>query len=155
MKVVAVTDAAGAVVAPDLLAAAEGIHRQLRPHLPADYRGRMGEVFASGAEMAVALDGERVVGLTVFRVIEKTFTGRELYCDDLVTDETRRSTGVGHELIAYMERVGRERGCDMLALDSGTQRQQAHKFYFREGMVVTSFHFNKKLSERPTSVKLS
>jgi len=31
-------------------------------------------------------------------------------------------------------------------LDSGTQRTQAHKFYFREGMVVTSFHFAKKLA---------
>ena len=49
-------------------------------------------------------------------------------------------------MIAYMERVGRERGCDVLALDSGTQRQQAHKFYFREGLVVGAFHFSKKLT---------
>ena len=79
MKVVAVTDAAGTIVAPDLLAAAEAVHRQLRPHLPAGYAERMREVFASGAEMAVVLDGERVAGVTVFRVIEKTFTGRELF----------------------------------------------------------------------------
>ena len=145
MNVVAVTDARGAVVDAALLAAAEPVHRQLRPHLPADYAGRMREVFASGAEMAVALDGERVVGVTVFRVIEKTFTGRELYCDDLVTDEARRSSGAGRAMIAYMERLGRERGCDVLALDSGTQRQLAHKFYFREGLAVSSFHFSKKL----------
>ena len=145
MKVVAVTDAAGTVVAPDLLAAAEAVHRQLRPHLPAGYAARMREVFASGAEMAVALDGERVAGVTVFRVIEKTFTGRELYCDDLVTDEARRSRGAGHAMVAFMEGVARERGCDVLALDSGTQRQQAHKFYFREGLVVSAFHFSKKL----------
>lgn len=145
MNVVAVTDARGAVVDAALLAAAEPVHRQLRPHLPADYAGRMREVFASGAEMAVALDGERVVGVTVFRVIEKTFTGRELYCDDLVTDEASRSRGAGRAMVAYMERVGRERGCDALALDSGTQRQQAHKFYFREGLVVGAFHFSKKL----------
>jgi hypothetical protein len=145
MKVVAVTDAAGTVVAPDLLSSAEAVHRQLRPHLPADYAGRMRAVFASGAEMAVAVDGERVVGVTVFRVIEKTFTGRELYCDDLVTDEAVRSRGAGHAMIGHMEGVARERGCDVLALDSGTQRQQAHRFYFREGLVVGSFHFTKKL----------
>ena len=145
MNVVAVTDARGAVLDAALLAAAEPVHRQLRPHLPADYAGRMREIFAGGAEMAVALEGERVVGVTVFRVIEKTFTGRELYCDDLVTDEASRSKGAGRAMIAYMERVGRERGCDVLALDSGTQRQQAHKFYFREGLVVSSFHFSKKL----------
>jgi GNAT superfamily N-acetyltransferase len=128
-----------------LLAAAERVHRQLRPNL-GDYVARMKQVLAAGAQMAVALEGEEVRGLTVFRVLEKTLSGRELYCDDLVTDEAKRSTGVGHMLVEYMERIGRERRCDMLALDSGTQRQQAHKFYFREGMVVTSFHFNKKLA---------
>ena len=145
MKVVAVTDAAGTIVAPDLLAAAEAVHRQLRPHLPAGYAERMREVFASGAEMAGAMDGDRVAGVTVFRVIEKTFSGRELYCDDLVTDEASRSKGAGKAMIAYMERIARARGCDTFALDSGCQRQQAHKFYFREGLVVAAFHFTKSL----------
>ena len=144
LSVIAVTDSGGAVIDAALLAAAEGVHRQLRPHLT-DYLGRMQQVFGSGAEMAVAVVAGKVAGVTVFRVIEKTFSGRELYCDDLVTDERRRSTGVGHALIAYMERVGRERRCDVLALDSGTQRQQAHKFYFREQMPITAFHFSKKL----------
>lgn len=128
-----------------LLASAEAIHRQLRPHLPAAYAARMKEIFAGGARMAVALVDGELAGLAVYRILEKTFTGRELYCDDLVTDERRRSAGVGKALIAYMERIGRERGCDYLALDSGCQRQQAHKFYFREGLPITSFHFSKKL----------
>lgn len=145
VSVVAVTDASGAVVNADMMGAAEGVHRQLRPNLPADYAERMKQVFASGAEMAVAVVDGRVAGITVFRVMEKTFSGRELYCDDLVTDEKQRSKGVGRALIAYMEALGRGRGCDMLALDSGTQRQQAHKFYFREQMPITAFHFSKKL----------
>lgn len=146
MNVVAVSGPGAAVADEALLAAAEPVHRQLRPHLPADYRRRMGEVFASGAEMAVAVEGGRVVGVAVYRVIEKTFTGRELYCDDLVTDEGRRSAGAGKAMIAFMERIGRERRCDVLALDSGTQRQQAHKFYFREGLVASAFHFTKNLA---------
>ena len=145
VNVIPVTGERGQVANPDMLVAAEGVHRQLRPHLPPDYVARMNEVFANGGEMAVAIEGSEVVGIAVFRVLEKTFTGRELYCDDLVTDEARRSTGIGHALIRYMEEVGRERDCDVLALDSGTQRQQAHKFYFREGLPITSFHFTKKL----------
>jgi GNAT superfamily N-acetyltransferase len=145
VDVVALTDASGAVINEDLLAAAESVHRQLRPQLPDGYAQRMKAIFAGGAEMAVALVDAKVAGITVYRILEKTFTGRELYCDDLVTDEQRRSTGVGHALIAYMEKVARERGCDYLALDSGTQRQQAHKFYFREQMPITAFHFSKKL----------
>jgi hypothetical protein len=37
----------------------------------------------------------------------------------------------------------------MLALDSGTHRQQAHKFYFREQMPITAFHFTKSLRPKP------
>jgi len=143
-KVVGITDARGAVVDEALLRAAEPVHLQLRPQLAGRYLERMHEVFASGAEMAVAVVDGAVAGITVFRVIEKTHSGRELYCDDLVTDETRRSTGVGHALIQYMERICRERRCDTFALDSGCQRQKAHKFYFREGMTILAFHFSKK-----------
>jgi GNAT superfamily N-acetyltransferase len=142
----AVTDATGAVVRPELLAAAEPVHRQLRPHLPAQYRTRLEAVFATGAEMAVAREGERVVGVAVFRVIDKTSGGRELYCDDLVTDEGARSKGAGRAMIAYMERVARERDCAILSLDSGTHRPQAHRFYFREGLAISAFHFLKKLT---------
>jgi len=153
MNVVAVTNESGEIVNADLLAAAESVHRQLRPHLPANYVGRMKEVFAGGAEMAVAVADGQVTGITVFRVLEKTHSGRDLYCDDLVTDERLRSTGVGHALVDYMERLCRERQCDTFSLDSGCQRQQAHKFYFREGMTITSLHFDKKISKNQTGIK--
>jgi GNAT superfamily N-acetyltransferase len=144
IEVVPVTNAAGKVVAPDWLAKAEPVHRQLRPQLK-NYAERLHEVFAGGGRMAVAVKDGKVLGITVYRIQEKTYSGRELYCDDLITDETQRSTGVGHALMQYMESLGRERGCDTLALDSGCQRQQAHKFYFREGLVIPSFHFTKAL----------
>ena len=144
MRVVAVSNAKGEITDAQLLASAERVHRQLRPHLK-DYVGRMKQVLAGGAEMAVAVVDGNVAGVTVFRVLEKTHSGRDLYCDDLVTDEAKRSTGVGHALMQYMEGVCRERDCDMLSLDSGAQRRQAHKFYCREGMTITSFHFNKPI----------
>ena len=155
MNVIAVTDDRGAIVNADLLAAAESVHRELRPHLPQNYVERMKEVFAGGAEMAVAVIDGQVAGVTVFRILEKTHSGRDLYCDDLVTGERQRSAGVGHALMEYMEAICRERACDTFSLDSGTWRQQAHKFYFREGMTITSFHFDKKISKNPTGIKFS
>jgi GNAT superfamily N-acetyltransferase len=155
VNVIAVTDAAGAIVNADLLAAAESVHRELRPHLPQNYVERMKQVFAGGAEMAVAVVDGQVTGVTVFRVLEKTHSGRDLYCDDLVTSEKRRSSGVGRALMGYMEDICRARQCDTFSLDSGTWRQQAHKFYFREGMTITSFHFDKKISQKNTGIKFS
>jgi GNAT superfamily N-acetyltransferase len=148
LQVIAVTDDRGAVIEPQWLARAEGVHRSLRTALPADYAGKLARVFAGGGRMCVAADGDRVVGVAVYRISENTFAGLNMYVDDLVTDAQERSRGVGHALMAHLERVARDAGCENLRLDSGTHRQQAHRFYFREGMVITSFSFTKPLSAR-------
>jgi len=145
MQIVEVTDDKGAIAAPDWFKKAEPVHRQLRTALPAEYEAKMKRVFAGGARMCVAVDGKDVAGVSVYRMHENTFYGKQLYVDDLVTDERRRSSGVGRALLGHLEQKARAAGFDNLTLDSGTQRQQAHKFYFREGMAVTSFHFMKKL----------
>jgi GNAT superfamily N-acetyltransferase len=146
IRVVDITDSAGRIVERDWLARAERVHRELRPHLPEDYVGKMQRVFAGGARMSVAVRDDAVVGVAVHRIHENTFDGVQMYCDDLVTNPDARSSGVGAALMRHMEALARAAGCAKLNLDSGTQRQQAHKFYFREGMVVTSFHFAKPLS---------
>lgn len=142
MKIVDLASEGGRIAGSEWLARAERVHRQLRPHLPADYAGKMARVLA-GARMALAVEDETVLGLAVYRWHENTFDGLKFYVDDLVTDETRRSSGVGHALIAHLENIARGLGAGGLVLDSGTQRTQAHKFYFREGFVITSFTFKK------------
>jgi len=145
MEIIEITDSDGAIVRPDWLARAEGTHRQLRTALPADYRAKMQRVFAGGGRMMVAAEGDAVCGLAVWRVHENTHIGMHLYVDDLVTDEARRSVGVGRALMQWLERRARDLSCVALVLDSGTQRTRAHRFYFREGMAVVCFNFQKDL----------
>jgi GNAT superfamily N-acetyltransferase len=145
MQIVEVIDEKGAIAAPEWLSKAEAVHRQLRTALPPEYEAKMKRVFAGGARMCVAVEGADVAGVAVYRMYENTFYGKQLYVDDLVTDDKRRSSGVGRALLGHLEQKARAAGFDNLTLDSGTQRLQAHRFYFREGMAVTSFHFMKKL----------
>jgi GNAT superfamily N-acetyltransferase len=146
MQIVAVTDDQGVVVEPEWVRRAEPVHRQLRPMLPADYAGRLAEVFRSGARMCVAVEGDKVLGVALWRVIENTYEGRRCYVDDLVTDERHRSQGVGKALLGYLESGARKSDCNVLALSSGVQRSDAHRFYFREGMHIPSFDFRKNLT---------
>jgi GNAT superfamily N-acetyltransferase len=145
MDIIHVTDDAGRVVEQGWLKRAESVHRQLRTALPADYEGKMKRVFAGGARMCVATEGDAVRGVAVYRINENTFEGLHLYVDDLVTDERQRSRGVGRELMEHLQKLALAASCEATTLDSGTQRRKAHKFYFREGMVITSFHFRKPL----------
>ena len=147
IKVIRITDRDGVVVAPDWLAKAEAVHRELRPQIPADYMAKMHMIFAGGGRMIVAAEGDRVLGVAVYRIVEDTFNGRKLYCDDLVTTEQQRSTGVGHAMMQFMEQEGDDAHCNAFALDSGVQRSRAHAFYFREGMVVVSFNFKKDIGK--------
>lgn len=128
-----------------LLARCEAVHRQLRPQLPSDYTERMREILSSGAQMIAAEDEGQVLGVAVFRIIENSFEGRKLYVDDLVTDESKRSQGVGSALMNWLEAHARKTGCSTLALDSGSQRHRAHGFYFRQGLHIASYSFRKLL----------
>jgi GNAT superfamily N-acetyltransferase len=145
MRVVAVTGDHGEIVETEWLKRAESVHRQLRPRLPADYASRLEEIFATGVRMALVAEGEDVLSVTLWRIVENTYEGRRLYVDDLVTDANRRSRGAGRFLLAWLENKAVSLGCDVLALDSGVQRQQAHRFYFREGMSISSYCFKKAL----------
>jgi GNAT superfamily N-acetyltransferase len=120
---------------------------QLRPHLAeAGFVARVRAQQAQGYRLAYLLAEDKVVAVAGFRVMEMLATGRTLYVDDLVTDEARRSHGFGRAMLEWLQAFAREAGCATFSLDSGTHRQEAHAFYFRERMRVTSFHFAKKLT---------
>ena len=74
-----------------------------------------------------------------------TTAGRRLYVDDLVTDSAARSGGHGKLLLADLEKRARDAGCTSLTLDSGIQRSDAHRFYFRERMMIAAYHFSREL----------
>jgi GNAT superfamily N-acetyltransferase len=119
---------------------------QLRPHVTAEeFVGRVRAQQAQGYRLAYLLaeDSGEAVAVAGFRVMEMLATGRTLYVDDLVTDEARRSRGYGKAMLDWLQAHARDAGCATFSLDSGTQRREAHAFYFREGMRVTSFHFAK------------
>jgi len=73
--------------------------------------------------------------------MEMLYCSRILYVDDLSTDERERSRGYGRALIEWLKEEARENGCRELQLDSGVQRERAHRFYFREGLTINCYHF--------------
>ncbi|WP_030610987.1 GNAT family N-acetyltransferase [Streptomyces fulvoviolaceus] len=122
--------------------------RELRPHLTEELFAEVyAEGYAQGLRFTAAYgdDGTTCVGVAGWRVIVNTSSLRKLYVDDLVTAETARSGGVGRALLGYLEDRARALGCHVLNLDSGTRRTDAHRFYLRERMDITGFHFVKRL----------
>ncbi|MFI6006962.1 GNAT family N-acetyltransferase [Streptomyces sp. NPDC051366] len=120
---------------------------ELRTHLTEDlFLSIVAEGHSQGLRFTAAYDDAGAcVGAAGWRIVANTYQVRKLYVDDLVTAATARSTGVGRALLAHLEQHARAAACTSLTLDSGTQRTDAHRFYFRERMAVTAFNFEKPL----------
>ncbi|MFE5806941.1 GNAT family N-acetyltransferase [Streptomyces sp. NPDC056491] len=120
---------------------------ELRPHLTEElFLEIVMEARGQGLRFTAAYDADGVcMGAAGWRIVVNTSMVRSLYVDDLVTAAAARSAGVGHELLAHLERHALAAGCTALTLESGTQRTDAHRFYFRERMAVTAFSFEKPL----------
>ena len=119
---------------------------QLRPHLvAAEFVTRVRRMQPEGFVLARLEEEGEVRAVAGYRYHEKLFSGRTLYVDDLVTDGTQRSRGHGRRMLAWLAEQAKARGCDLLELDSGVQRFEAHRFYFRERMSVTAYHFTRAL----------
>ena len=122
------------------------VMRQLRSHLAEDeYLRMIRRMQRLGYRLAAATESGEVRCVAGYRIVEFLAYGKFLYVDDLVTAEDARSGGCGRRMLDWLAGVAREEGAGSLQLDSGVLRHEAHRFYFREGMKISSYHFSVTL----------
>jgi GNAT superfamily N-acetyltransferase len=119
---------------------------QLRTELTLEqWRRIYAEGHPQGLRFTVVEAQGAIVAIAGWRLVACTTAGRRLYVDDLVTNAAVRSSGHGRLLLTELEVRARAAGCTLLDLDSGVHRGAAHRFYFREGMIITAYHFTVPL----------
>jgi GNAT superfamily N-acetyltransferase len=119
------------------------VMQQLRPHLQdAEFVSRVRhqqDLF--GYAVAFLEDQGQIQTVAGFRLSENLCDGKSLYVDDLVTDAKARSHGYGDRLFDWLVEYARQQQCHVLQLDSGVQRFEAHRFYLRKRMKISSHRF--------------
>lgn len=68
---------------------------------------------------------------------------RHLFLYDLITTKAFRSQGHGKEMLEYLEDYAKITNCTMLVLTSSFIREDAHRFYEREGYRKSGFTLTK------------
>ena len=134
---------------PESIARCFAVMRELRPALtsPEQFVALIQQQQVEGFQLAFlvhrgqAARHGQVVTVAGFRVQHMLATGLTMYVDDLVTGDAFRSQGHGKAMLDWLISRARMQGCQTFSLDSGTHRREAHAFYFRERMRVSSFHF--------------
>jgi len=119
---------------------------ELRPHLAElDFLPRIRAQQAEGYHLAALEHRGAVTTVAGFRIQLMLATGKTLYVDDLVTLSSARSLGHGKAMLRWLIDHARAHACTAFSLDSGTHRHDAHAFYLRERLRITSFHFHLRL----------
>ncbi|MBI4784623.1 MAG: GNAT family N-acetyltransferase [Oscillatoriophycideae cyanobacterium NC_groundwater_1537_Pr4_S-0.65um_50_18] len=131
---------------------------QLRPHLNADeFVDRVRRQMLNGYRLAFVQDkkiqgeGEidavpdQTIAVAGFRISECLAWGKFLYVDELVVTEQGRSQGYGQQLLQWLMDYAEQQHCEQFHLDSGVQRFEAHRFYFRQRLSITCYHFARLL----------
>lgn len=116
---------------------------QLRPSLPSEkYLPMIRRMMqADGYRLVALYEKAEVRAVAGYRFMEMLYCGKLMYVDDLNTAEAHRSRGFGKALLDWLKAEARAQGCAQLHLDSGVQRENTHRFYFREGLTISGYHF--------------
>ncbi|TQQ81179.1 GNAT family N-acetyltransferase [Halonotius terrestris] len=120
---------------------------QLRPRVNAEeYFEYLEQMTTTGYRLFGLFVDDELAAVAGVNIGVNMYYGRHLWIDELVTDSKHRSEGYGAQLMAYLEDWASERGCNKVALSSGLQREEAHRFYEEKvGMEKASYVFTKEL----------
>ena len=96
--------------------------------------------------LVAQIDNSKIIGM-----ISMVFLSRlnqntsEMYVPELIVSQNYHSKGIGKKLINFSIKLGKEKKCHRIRLESGNQRIESHKFYKHLGFEDSSVFFTKNL----------
>ena len=128
----------------------EGIYLLIRQLSRHDFtKEEFNECYSYNLERGRILVYERdgiTCGCIVFIIhYHMHFSHKTMEIVNLVVDENVRGCGIGKELLAYVEKISIDAGCVRVEVDSGKQREAAHRFYYREGFTCSHYKLTKDM----------
>jgi GNAT superfamily N-acetyltransferase len=118
---------------PEIYAALERLLPQLNSQLPIPTVERLRAIVADPAvSLLVAREGEQIIGTTTVIVYTTPFWIKARL-DEVVVDDAARGKGVGEALVKASLDLARNKGVEVVELQSGLQREAAQRLYVRMG----------------------
>jgi GNAT superfamily N-acetyltransferase len=127
------------------------VFSELRPDLTeVEFIRRWKVQHQEGYEIVFIESDNVIVAAAGFRYINTMAWGKILYLDDLIALRTQQGHGWGSALLRWLQEQARVQRCEAVHLDTGYNRQAAHKAYLRNGFELNCHHLAWKVS-RPST----
>lgn len=123
------------------------MHQLRTPLTESDYLTLTQEAHEQeGYHLFALRNTNHILSLAGFMPMTTLYYGRFIWICDLVTDRAERSNGYGRQLLTFVHSWGKARGFSTIALSSGLQRHNAHRFYEEKaGYQRVSYVFKKSI----------
>mmetsp|Transcript_14488 Transcript_14488/g.21628 ORF Transcript_14488/g.21628 Transcript_14488/m.21628 type:complete len:139 (+) Transcript_14488:1-417(+) len=119
---------------------------ELRPHLiREDFVARIRKQMDEGYRLVYISEDAEIKAVMGFRFMKSLSWGSVLYIDDLITGIASRGKGFGSKMLDYSREQATIKGCNEIHLDSGYQRNDAHRLYLNKGFKLSCHHFSLQL----------
>jgi GNAT superfamily N-acetyltransferase len=120
--------------------------KALRPHLDKNkFVPTVKEMMNEGYTLAFIEEDGIAVAAIGFRYLQLLYNGRQYYIDDISTLPGYRGRGYAGKLLDFVEEKAKEKNFDVITLDSGYQRFDAHRLYLNKGFTINAHHFSKTI----------
>lgn len=104
---------------------------------------RLKAMQALGYHAVAAFEGSRMIAVSGFWLGMRFWCGRHLEVDNFIVTATHRRSGIGAELLRWLEQKAQAECCELMGLDVYSDSFLAHRFYHRHGFVMTGYHMTK------------
>lgn len=129
----------------ELLSAYEVVS-QLRTSLSyKEFEDLIYEMRSMEYKMLGILERDKLVTYAGVAVLTNLYHKRHLFVFDLVTDKNYRSKKYGKMMLEYLHDYAKTAMCENIVLSSGLEREEAHRFYEKNGFIKKSFVFLKNI----------
>lgn len=106
------------------------IVNQLRTHLSLEeYVDLVKIMKPQGYQIICLYENGEIVSYAGIAILTNLYYGEHIWVYELVTDEAKRSKGYGKLLLSHIEKYAKDNSLNCVALSSGLQKEEAHRFY--------------------------
>ncbi|MGL5352693.1 MAG: GNAT family N-acetyltransferase [Clostridium sp.] len=106
------------------------VMKQLRINLDEnEYLDLINNMKEEGYRIFGLYSENKIKGLVGVIKLTNLYYGKHIWVNDLVVDENCRSKGYGEKLLEFVSDFAIDNDCKVVALSSGLEKVEAHRFY--------------------------